>query len=106
MKSFVVFALISASAVASEFHCQGTLNYELTMDAQVTLAAGAKNVPVGNIGDLEVFLSTVDNGSIELQTYNPIEPSRTYAQAKGNNVKLISWKRESITEVECKLSKP
>ena len=109
MKRFLALALISTSVFAAEqkLLCKGTHNYELVMENVVSLSSGQKNLEVGTVANFEVLVSSLENQSVELQAFNPIDPSRTYSTAvlrsANDEVKLSVWTREFLVEIECKL---
>jgi hypothetical protein len=102
---FVALVLIfgSASVFAGELklRCVGQYNYQTVLDTRLGLPDSARNVAVGTVGEYEVLLSSLGEGRIELQLYNPQVPSRSYATARAA-VELALWHREHLVEVKCR----
>lgn len=108
---FIVRALISVLALlpflafGMELSCRGELNGAEQFRTLINLPTGQRMVPVGQIGELEIFLSAVGDQQVELQLYNPLEPSRSYATAAlrsaGERVQLAFWSRAFWIEVQC-----
>lgn len=102
-----VFALLVftvSTAHAMELSCMGELNGQTQFSTTVQLAAGQRNMLVGMIDAHEIFLSDLGE-KLELQAYNPIEPSRIYATTEmsqaGASVNLSIWNRDFWIEVKC-----
>lgn len=108
MKTFLVLALTSFSALAADFDCRYLQNLNEIYSNRVTIADGAKNVVIADFDEYVFFMSSLGNDKYELQSLNNMEPSRTYATARVNaanpELGLVIWKRESIIEVNCTLS--
>lgn len=108
MKS-LAFAMLClgapAFAAGSHYDCEAQLNGQPSFSTTVELTSEQRQQLVGRAGDLEIFLSLLPNAKIELQAYNFIEPSRSYAtaelKAKGESVELSLWKREFWIEARC-----
>ena len=101
----LLLSMLPALAFGMELSCTGELNGAEQFRSTVQLEAGQRFVPVGFVNEMEIFMSDMSNQRVELQLYNPIEPSRSYAtahvQSAGDQVQLSLWTREFWIEVKC-----
>lgn len=108
MKTFLILALTSFSALAADFNCSYYQNLNEIYSNKVTITDGAKDVVIADFDEYVFFMTSLGNEKYELQALNNIEPSRTYAIARVNaanpELGLVIWKREAIIEVKCALS--
>jgi hypothetical protein len=104
---FILSLFTSLSAVASPMQLNCVVSYNLgkVFETEVSLSEGEKNKTFGAFEQFEFFLSSNANNSVELQSYEMVGPSRSYATAKlsekGSSVELSVWKREYILDVRC-----
>lgn len=102
-----LFAITSFSSFAHEttLQCKATYNLDTVLETQVTLGHGEVNKAFGEFQGFQFFLSDKGNSTIELQSLNSYEPSRSYATAKineaGTFVELSIWTRDFILEIRC-----
>lgn len=72
---------------------------------KVQFEPGIQMVSIGEVADYELMIRDLGKNHFELQGYNSLEPSRTYATATiGNSSDLLQlsiWKREHLLEVIC-----
>lgn len=106
MKYMITLActlLLTTQAFAHSFECVVKYNYQLALQVKFEMDAN-KSKKFGVLEDYEFTLK--DTGKIfELELYNALEPSRTYAVGdlnKSQDLGLIIWNREKIMEVSCK----
>lgn len=105
MKTFILLTLLSFSAMAAEFECSISQNLSEIYRSDVTV--NGKDVQIAAFEEYEFFISHLGDGKYELQSYNRMEPSRSYAEtrisASNPEIGLTIWKREAIIEVHCAL---
>lgn len=104
MKTLLAFvALLPLSHVgATTFNCTVKYNYETVFTVKFELE-NSKSKKFGSFEEYEFTLK--DTGkNFELELYNSLEPSRTYAVGdltKSPDLGLIIWNREKLMEVNC-----
>lgn len=102
-----LFVLTSLSSFAQEttLQCKATYNLDTVLETAVTLAQGETNKSFGSFEGFEFFLSDKGNSTLELQSLNSYDPSRSYATAKVNEagtfVELSIWTRDFLLEIRC-----
>lgn len=111
MKLFTLMSLLTVSSLSyaqnMTLNCKASQNYESMFESVVTLSPNQKNVAVGSVGNFDIIVSSLGDSKVELQAYNVMEPSRTYATAvltsTTPSITLSVWTREFIMEVSCDL---
>lgn len=85
--------------------CVASFNSEKVLESTFTLSPKERNKSFGEIDGFEFLVSENSENVIELQAYNMMEPSRSYATANlsqaSSFVELSIWKREFLMEVKC-----
>lgn len=104
---FTLFTLsLLGTASAQKFDCVVKYNYETALTASFDLSPKSSK-RFGSFEDYEFTLK--HTGKIyELEIYNALAPSRTYAVGdleKSNDLGLIIWNRENLMDVSCKRSR-
>lgn len=99
----VLLLTLSPLTFARSFDCQVKINHELAFVAGFDLAEKASK----KFGVYEEYEFTLmDKGSLfELEVYNSLEPSRSYAVGDfrtSSDLGLIIWKHDGLLEVSCK----
>jgi hypothetical protein len=103
----IASALLSSQAFAKDmtFNCMAKLNAGQVFESQVVLKPGQSNLTIGGVEGINFLLSSKSNGVIELQLYNPEEPSRTYAttsfKGAGSFVEISLWKQDYMLDLRC-----
>lgn len=101
-----VFFCTSAFAATKDIRCVTTFNSDSHFEVNIKLNDGQRNQKFADFDGYEFFLSALKDDMVELQIYNPYDPSRSYASAKlvdQNYLELVIWKRDSILETRCQL---
>jgi hypothetical protein len=101
----IVFISLMSNAFALNFECKVKHNHELALEARFEMTAKSSK----KFGSFDVYEFTLrDTGHMfELELYNALEPSRTYALGNfqhSSDLGLIIWNREKLLEVNCKKS--
>lgn len=104
MKTLLLFAslLTLSSAGAATFDCQVKYNYETVFVTSFELET-MKSKKFGTFEEFEFTLKDL-GAKFELELYNSLEPSRTYAVGdltKSSELGLIIWNRSKLMEVSC-----
>lgn len=100
--ALILFPLFS-HASAHQLSCSISLNLDKVVDVQVLLPANANNYQFATFQDFRFFLTDTGN-KVELQIFNPADPSRTYAIAnldQSKEIELTVWKREYLLTTQC-----
>lgn len=107
MKTFIFCSLFALPSFAATFECRYLYNLSEIYSSEVTVADGARDVKIAELGEYEFFMSSFPDGKYEFQALNVYEPSRTYASARMSSanpeINIVIWKREGIMEGSCKL---
>lgn len=103
---FFLTCLLSSYAFAGThtFHCDSQLNGSEIFKVEFQMHDGQKNVTFARQDQFSFILGLKDK-KMELQVYEELEPSRSYATAalaKDQIVELAIWKRDFWLEVSCK----
>lgn len=105
LASLIVLSSVSAFAHETTLQCKATYNMDTVLETAVTLGHSERNKSFGEFEGFQFFLSDIGSGVVELQSYNNMEPSRSYATAKiseaGSFVELSIWTRDYLLEVRC-----
>lgn len=99
----LIFLPLLSHASDRNLSCSVSLNLEKVLETQVALPEKASNYQFASLNDFRFFLT--DTGSkIELQIFNPEDPSRSYAIAdlkQTRDIELTLWKREYLLSTKC-----
>lgn len=105
LASLIALSSVSAFAHETTLQCKATYNLDTVLETAVTLGHSERNKSFGEFENFQFFLTDKENGIIELQSYNNLDPSRSYATAKisepGSYVELSIWTRDFLLEVRC-----
>lgn len=107
--ALILSVLAYAGAVSAQtikLNCMAVYNYGNPLKFNASLDAGERNKLVAELGEHQIFLSSLKNGEVELQTLDLEREIRSYATtglAASNPLKLSVWKRESLIEISCSL---
>lgn len=102
--AMIFFPLLSQAA-DHQLSCSISLNLEKVLERPVTLPEKASNYQFATFQDFRFFLTDTGN-KVELQIFNPADPSRTYAIAnldQSKEIELTLWKREYLLTAHCAL---
>ena len=101
----LILGTMAPLAQAFEMKCEGYLNGQMLWSTCADVEADTRAHVVGELGDVEIQVSSTPRGQVELLGYNFIEPSRSYSTASmtqsGDRIELALWKREFLVEVKC-----
>lgn len=109
MKQLILLSFfMSSTAIADHsLNCRVDFNLQTVVEKSVRLPKDARNFSFATYNEFEFFLT--DTGkNIELQIFNPAEPSRSYAIAdfnKTSEVDLTLWKRDFLLSTKCMSAK-
>ena len=94
-------------AGSQELFCMVKDSLDPVFQQKVVLHEGEKNKLFGDYDEFGFYLTSKENGIVELQTLNRNEPTRSYAtgvlREKNDFVDLAIWKRDYLMEVRCTL---
>lgn len=101
--STLILTSFMSNAYAYKFECMLKHNYETIFQTKFELEENSSK----KFGAFEEYEFTLkDTGDLfELELYNSLEPSRSYAIGdfkKSQDLGLIIWNREKLIEVSCK----
>ena len=101
--------LLSLNTYAVMMTCEIKYNTETITKRHFDLKNDQK-VYVGNIDAQKFFLKRTRNYLYEIEIFNPMVPSRNYAQASikhfDESLAWANWSRESIQSIRCFLIRP
>jgi hypothetical protein len=87
--------------------CTAIHNLDKVLETEVILKPTDKDITFGEYEDFKFIISSKGENTIEVQSLNILEPSRSYATGKltlpGSFVELSIWNRAYILDVRCTL---
>jgi len=112
MKTILILATIMATSElwASRdlnLRCTAIHNLDKVLETEIILKPTDKDITLGEYEDFKFIISSKGDETIEVQSLNILDPSRSYATGKltlpGEFVELSIWNREYILDVRCAL---
>ena len=112
MKLIFILAIILATfeSWASRdlnLRCTAIHNLDKVIETEIILKSTDKDITFGEYEDFKFIISSKGDETIEIQSLNILEPSRSYATGKlklpGSFVELSIWNRAYILDVRCTL---
>lgn len=112
MSKVLVFAFIVLTglvAEASDFECVVSVNLSEVARAELQLPKRGQ-VAVAYVAseDVEISIKAIDDRAYELEVFDRIAPTRSYARATlaqaGDRIGYSDWQRDRLFEVDCRLN--
>jgi hypothetical protein len=87
--------------------CTAIHNLDKVVETEVNLKPTDREKTFGKYEEFKFIISSKGDQTVEIQSLNLIEPSRSYATGKlthlGDFVELSVWNRDYILDVRCTL---
>ncbi len=112
MKTILILATILATfelwaSRDLNLRCTAIHNLDKVLETEIILKSTDKDITLGEYEDFKFIISSKGDETIEIQSLNIVEPSRSYATGKLTHpedfIELSIWNREYILDVRCTL---